>query len=161
VGPGDVYTRSKLAAETAVQSLGSGLVVQILRLFFPYGPTQQGRFIPNLIRRVARGEPINLANSAGQPLVTPLYIDDLVEYARCVLLVEKMFVANLAGNEVVSIRALAEAIGGLLNRAPIFDAKDGMPACNWVGNNELLSRLTGYSPHVPLQLGLERTVGAM
>lgn len=161
VAPPDAYTQSKLAAEMAAQSFKGDLVVQILRLFFPFGPTQRARLIPNLIERVTQDESISLTNSLGQPLVTPLYIDDLVEYVRRVLFVSDSFVANLAGDEVVSIRTLAEMIAKVLNRRALFEVKDGTPTCNWWGDNDLISCLTKYSPRVSLELGLERTIAAM
>ena len=161
VGPPDAYTQSKLAAEMASQSFKEDFDVQILRLFFPFGPTQRGRLIPNLIQRVSRNEPIHLTNEIGQPFVTPLYIDDLVEYVRRVLLVSESFVANLAGQEAASIRVIADLIAGVLNRAVRFEIKDGMPICNWWGDNNLISHLTDYSPRVSLELGLKQTIAEM
>ena len=161
VAPSDAYTQSKLAAEMAAQSFDGDLVVQILRLFFPFGPTQLGRLIPNLMEHVNQDEPISLANALGQPLVTPLYIDDLVEYVRRVLFVSDSFVANLAGDEVVSIRTLAEMIAKILSRRALFKVRDGTPTCNWWGDNKLISGLTAYAPRVSLELGLERTIAAM
>src|SRR5262249_4798445 len=73
VAPPDAYTRSKLAAERVAQRRAGKLVVQILRLFFPFGPTQQGRLVANLIENIAHDQPVRLTNRLGQPLVTPLY----------------------------------------------------------------------------------------
>lgn len=161
VAPPDAYTQSKLTAEIAAQSFKGDLVVQILRLFFPFGPTQRGRLIPNLIEQVAQDKPIRLANELGQPLVTPLYIDDLVEYLRRVLFVPDSFVANLAGAEVVSIRTLADMIAKVLDRPALFEVEDGTTICNWWGDNKLISRLTEYLPRVSLEVGLERTIAEM
>lgn len=158
VAPRDQYTQSKLAAEMAIWSLKSNLVVQILRLFFPFGPTQRGRLIPNLIERVLHDKPIRLANVVGKPFVTPLYIDDLSEYLRRILEVPESLVANLAGDEALSIRALSEMIGKMLKRTVFFEI-NGRTAGNWWGSNELISRLTEYSPRVSLELGLTRTIG--
>lgn len=158
VSPPDAYTESKLSAEVVVQSFDKAFAVQVLRLFFPFGPMQKGRLISNLIQRVAQGEPIQLMNTSGQPIVTPLYIDDLVEIMLRVLDLPDSFVANVAGDEAVSIRALAEMIGKMLSREVVFDIKDSGMAVNWFGSNELISRLTGYSPRVSLESGLERTV---
>jgi nucleoside-diphosphate-sugar epimerase len=161
VAPQDAYNQSKRDAEIATESLKDDLLVQILRLFFPFGPTQRGRLIANLIERVSNDEPIQLANSLGQPLVTPLYIDDLVEYVRRVLVVPDSFVANLSGDEAVTIRNLAEMIAKALNRSVRFDITEGMPTWNWIGDNKLISRLTGYSPCASLQFGLRRAVAEM
>jgi nucleoside-diphosphate-sugar epimerase len=158
VSPPDDYTQSKLEAEIAANSLKDDLVVQILRLFFPFGPTQRGRLIPNLIGHIFRNEPIPLTNDLGQPLVTPLYIDDLIEYVRRVLLIPDSFVANLAGDEVVSIRNLACMIARVLDRTPRFEVREGRPIYNLMGDNGIISQLTNFSPRVSLELGFERTV---
>jgi UDP-glucose 4-epimerase len=159
--PRDDYTQSKLDAEISAEKIKGDLALQILRLFFPFGPTQRGRLIPNLIERVAKDEPISLSNAVGEPLVTPLYIDDLIEYVRRVLIVPNSFIANLAGDEVVSILSLGNMIARALNRAARFEVSEGTPICNWVGNNDLISRLTGYSPRASLELGLKLTIAEM
>jgi len=161
VAPPDTYTQSKLDGEVAAQSLKGDLVVQILRLFFPFGPTQRDRLIPNLIERVLHDKPIRLSNVAGKPLVTPLYVDDLIEYVRRLLAVPQSLTANLAGDEAVSIRALAEMIGKMLKRNVSFEINEGEQACNWWGDNHLISRLTEYSPRVSLELGLIRTIASL
>lgn len=161
VAPPDAYSQSKLAAEMAAQTLKGDLAVQILRPFFPFGPTQRGRLIPNLIENVAQDRPIRLANTLGQPLITPLYIDDLVEYVRRVLLIPDSFVANLAGEEVVSIRTLTDLIARLLKRTACFEIKEETPLGNWWGDNKFVSRLTGYSPNASLEAGLERTIAEL
>lgn len=158
VDPQDAYTQSKLDAELVIGSLKRDLRVQILRPFFPFGPTQRGRLVPNLIERVTRNEPIQLTNTVGHPVVTPLYIDDLVEYVRRVLIVSDSFVANLSGDEAVTIRRLGEMVAIALNRAPRFDVSEGLATWNWIGDNKFISGLTGYSPRTSLQLGLRRAV---
>lgn len=158
--PQDAYAESKLAAEAALRRFDTMFSVQILRLFFPFGPTQRGRLIPNLVQDVAQGNPVSLRNAAGQPLVTPLYIADLVEYVRRILDLSGSFVANAAGSEAVSIRVLAETIGDILGRKAAFEIKDEGRVCNWWGSNDFISRLTGYSPRVTLKAGLERTIAS-
>ena len=161
VAPADEYARSKLAAELAVQTIKGELAVQVLRLFFPFGPTQRGRLIPNLIERIAQDKPIRLANDIGQPLVTPLYIDDLIEYVRRVLFLPDSFVANVAGAETASIRTLSNIIAGVLNRTALFEVSEEMEIYNWQSDNDLISRLTEYSCRVSVQAGIERTVAEM
>jgi nucleoside-diphosphate-sugar epimerase len=158
VFPCDAYTESKLAAEAVVRRFNSEFAVKVLRLFFPYGPAQQERLVPKLIQRITRGQPILLKNTSGQPLITPLYIDDLVEYARRALELSDGFMANVAGREVVSIRVLAEMIGNVLDRDVAFEINETGPRCNWWGDSELISRLTDFSPRVSLEIGLERTI---
>jgi len=159
VAPQDAYGDSKAAAETIVQSYAQAFAAQILRLFFPFGPGQKGRLIANFIEEIDAGRSVTLMNSSGQPLLTPVYIDDLVEYVRRVLNISAGFVANIGGNEVVSIRELAEMIGKALGRNPTFEITEtsGTP-CNWWGDSSYISQLTDYSPQVSLAQGLERTI---
>jgi nucleoside-diphosphate-sugar epimerase len=159
VSPQDAYATSKRAAESVLSSFDSEFAVQVLRLFFPFGPTQQGRLIPNLIEGIRQGRPVSLMNVSGQPVVTPIFIDDLVEYVRRVLDIPDGLLANVAGDEAVSIRGLADMIGKTLGRNVAFEVRESQTPCNWCGSNDLISRLTDYSPRVTLELGLERIIG--
>ena len=160
VFPTDAYTESKFAAEHIVNQFEGSIAAQVLRLFFPFGPTQEGRLIPVLIQRIASNVPVPLINAAGQPLVTPLYIDDLVEYIRRILGIPYSLTVNVAGDEAVSILAMATMIGKLLGKAVQFEiGESGATACNWRGSNSRIARLTKYRPQVTFAQGLERTIG--
>lgn len=162
VVPQDAYGKSKAAAEAIIRDHDGKFAAQILRLFFPYGPGQQGRLIAGLIQSINAGRPITLMNPAGQPLLTPLYIDDLAEYVTRILNLEIGFAANVGGGEVASIRDLGNKIGRLLGRDPEW--KINQPStvpCNWCSDSSYVSFLTSYRPRIPLGLGLERTVDRM
>jgi len=161
VVPSDAYTQSKLDAEISLNDFKGDLAVQVLRLFFPYGPTQRGRFIPNLIEQVAQHKTVRISNAIGEPLVTPLFIDDLLEYLGRFLGYEDTVTVNVSGSELVSMRMLAEAIGELLNRSVHFEVLENERVANWWGDNDRLSRLTDYRPKVSLECGLKRTIAEM
>jgi nucleoside-diphosphate-sugar epimerase len=156
-GPGDAYGRSKLAAEEIVRGFGGCLAVQVLRPFFPYGPTQRKRLIPSLIEKILNDRPVPLPSESG-PIVTPLYVDDLVEFVVRALPLDESFVANLAGDEEVSIRTIADRIGATMKREVRFEIDKTLPSVNWRGDNGLISRLADYTPSVPLRTGLHWTI---
>ena len=149
VEPKSEYAKSKWEGEQLV--LRSGLRAQILRLFFPYGPGQRAqRFIPRLIDRIRRGEPI----TAG-PRMNPIYIDDLVEFIRRILPIDEDFVLNLAGPQIVSIREIAEEIGRLVGVAPNI-ASTNESAESWIGDVAHAARITGYASRITMKEGLTR-----
>ena len=47
---------SKLASEIIAKPFSSIFTLNTLRLFFPYGPGQRDRLIPELVRRVRSGD---------------------------------------------------------------------------------------------------------
>jgi nucleoside-diphosphate-sugar epimerase len=127
----------------------------VLRPFAPYGPTQTGRVIPNLIRRVRNGEPVTL-NRGGSPRMTPLYVDDVVRAVTAALELEGDAVIHLAGDEPVSIRELAVSIGEVLGREPVFDECDTVVG-DLVSDNARMHELLGHRGLVPLADGLRAT----
>jgi nucleoside-diphosphate-sugar epimerase len=151
--PRGVYACTKAAGEFVVQSYQHYLRTLILRLYFPFGPGQRKeRLIPRLIHRVSHGEPIPLTGSGG-PVVSPLYVDDLTYWVRLLLDGDATGTFNLAGNEHVSIRQLAEKIGRFVNAEPRFDVREGDPA-HAAGDTTEVERATGYSPRWNLERSL-------
>ena len=152
----DLYGVSKEAAERLVQSYARWYEgTAVLRPFAPYGPTQTGRVIPNLIRRVRNGEPVTL-NRGGSPRMTPLYVDDVVRAVTAALEFEGDAVIHLAGDEPVSIRELAVSIGEVLGREPVFDERDTVVG-DLVSDNARMHELLGHRGLVPLADGLRAT----
>jgi nucleoside-diphosphate-sugar epimerase len=69
-------------------------------------------------------------------------------------------VLNVAGDEVVSIRDLAELIGAALGRDPVFvDAPNGAVG-DLIGRNDRMRELLGEHRLVTLEEGVRRTVEA-
>ncbi len=118
--PESHYARTKLAAELLAQSYSKLFNVCALRLFFPYGPQQTGRLVPNLFQRVQSGEPVMLDGEAGGMVFTPTHIDDVVAVLRTAALTGWQGAVNVATPEALSIRDVAEAIGRIIGREPVF-----------------------------------------
>jgi nucleoside-diphosphate-sugar epimerase len=152
----DLYAVTKRAAEQLVESYAAEYAsTSILRPFAPYGPNQQGRLIPGLIRRVRVGEPVTLTDG-GRPRITPMFVDDTVRAFAAALDLDGHHVVNVAGDEVVSIAELAIAIGEALGTAPVFEERSGA-AGDLIADNARMHELLGLGALVPLAEGIPAT----
>lgn len=126
----------------------------ILRLFFPFGAGQRGRFLAQLFARVAAGEPLRLAGPDGIRL-NPIHASDVARALVAALgMTTGPEVVNVAGDETTTIRALGEAIGRIVGRAPVFRPEDGAGTGDLVGDNRRLKSLLKVEPRVGLAEGL-------
>lgn len=152
----DLYAVTKEAAERLVDSYAASFrTAVVLRPFAPYGPAQTGRLIPGLIQRVRDEAPVTL-NEGGSPRMTPMYVDDAVRAFAAALELEGRHTLNLAGDEAVSIRELAELIGEALGREPRFEPS-GKPAGDLVADNSRMHEVLGLGRLVPLAEGIRAT----
>ena len=72
VAPVSFYSATKLAAEALLQGWRSRLGCCALRLFFPYGPGQTGRLVPQLVERIRAKTAVTLDGSGdGMVLARP------------------------------------------------------------------------------------------
>lgn len=155
----NLYAVTKIHAENLVRQYEPYLGTSVLRLFFPYGPTQTGRMIPALIGRVRDGVPVTL-NGGGRPAMNPIYVDDIARAMIASLDRPGHDVLNVAGDEVVDVRGLAEAIGRVVGRDPVFE--DGQPTAD----GDLVADVTRFREElrlgtlVGLAEGLAHTVAA-
>jgi UDP-glucose 4-epimerase len=152
----DLYAVTKEMAERLVEAYApSYRSTVILRPFAPYGPTQQGRVIPRLIDRVREGLPVTL-HAGGRPRMTPIFADDAVSAFSAALDLDGHEVVHVAGDEIVSIREVAELIGRVLDREPVFEAGGGLPG-DLIADNRRMHDLLGIGPLVPLADGIRAT----
>jgi UDP-glucose 4-epimerase len=154
----DFYAVTKRAGELLVGAYRKHLRTAVLRFFAPYGPGQTGRLIPGLIARVTAGAAVTL-REGGRPMMTPIYVDDAVEAIVRSLESGEHLLLNVAGDETVSIRELAERIGRAVGREPVFEEQEGTVAGDLIARNERLHELLGDRPLVTLDEGLSRIVG--
>jgi nucleoside-diphosphate-sugar epimerase len=154
----DLYAVTKIAGEKLVGCYRDFLDTAVLRLFAPYGPGQEGRMIPRLVARVANGEPITLS-AGGRPRMNPIYVDDAIRLLVEAVDREGHHVLNVAGDETVSIRELAELIGETLDREPVFE--EGSAASgDLVADTTRMHELFSLRPLTPLRDGLRRLAQA-
>lgn len=75
--------------------------------------------MPRLAANIGSGQPVMLQGDDGIS-INPIHVDDaVIAIERCLSLPESR-VLNIAGPEVVTLRAIAETIGDYLGRAPVF-----------------------------------------
>jgi nucleoside-diphosphate-sugar epimerase len=127
----------------------------VLRPFAPYGPTQRDRLIPALVRRVRDGLPVTL-NGGGRPRLTPIFVDDVVRALCAAVELDGHHVVNVAGDEVATIRELAELIGEAVGRRPVFE-EGGASSGDLIADNRRMHELLAPGPLVPLSEGLSAT----
>ncbi len=156
LAPSDLYAASKISAEAACAAFSDYFDVCVLRLFQPYGPGQRDRLIPHLADRLIRRQPIAL-NVRGRPMVSPVYISDVVRCIECAIDVSgHVETTNVAGDDVVSIKDLACMIAGLLHVVPRFE-ETGNTVGDLAGQNRRMHALLGISSLVRLPQGLALT----
>jgi nucleoside-diphosphate-sugar epimerase len=153
----DFYSATKLASERLVGAYAGELSSWCFRFVAPYGPGQRGRMIPRLIANVEAGRPITL-NDGGRPRMNPIFVDDVVDAVQAALSGTGSQVVNVAGDDVVSIKELAELIGRVVGRDPVFEEGNSPVAGDLVAVNRRLHDLLGRQKLVTLDAGLSRLV---
>jgi len=122
LGPAELghYFATKLSAEMIAGNYRQFMDVHVLRIFFMYGPGQRREmFLPALVQRINRGEPVRL-NGVNGIRLNPIHAQDA---ARAVIELTRNGgpkTLNIAGPQTVTIRELAEKIGQYLETAPSY-----------------------------------------
>jgi nucleoside-diphosphate-sugar epimerase len=156
--PRSFYAASKLAAEILLRPFSRFMSVVVLRLFMPYGTGQEASMLlPTIVGKVRAGEPITLHGEQGL-LANPVASGDVAEtFERCLAL-DGSRVLNVGGPEVLSLRAMSEAIGEVLGLAPRFEVRDER-APVIVGDTAALAAALGWRPGTPFRAGLREWLG--
>lgn len=164
VCPISPYAVAKLAAERYCFAFAHtyGLRTCSLRLFSIYGPRQTKQVVFDLIRKI-QANPAELA----------LYGDGTQErdFSHVRNVVDAFLLAaekaefqgetyNVAGDEIVSIRGLADILCAAMGASPrlVFSGKRPGDSQRWVADTSRL-RALGYRPRIGLREGLLDTIG--
>lgn len=153
VRPTSFYGMTKATSEMLVQSYERYLQPTILRLYRPYGPGQTGRLVPNLANAVLGGRTIGL-NEGCRPMMTPTYIDDVTRVIVSAIEQAVGGIYNVAGDDEVSVRDLAELLGHLIGQDPIFEST-GSAVGDACGDNSRMKRYIDSREPTGLQAGLQ------
>jgi nucleoside-diphosphate-sugar epimerase len=159
VAPRSFLGASKFASEIIAWPFSGLFTLNILRLFFPYGPGQCDRLIPELIRRIRCGEAVQVtANGEGMRLV-PTFVEDIADVFLASVESSWTGTVNVATPEALSIRKIAELIGQRLGVQPKLEIVertpiDVMPDLDRLASRFDLRRFTRFEE------GLRRTIGA-
>lgn len=158
--PDHLYTASKLAGEMYCTSYAElyDVPCTILRFGIPYGPrARPSAVIPIFVSKALKGDPLTIAGD-GRQTRRFVYVEDLAD--GVVAAVERGAenrVYNLAGDETVTIRELAEVVSDLVGDTEIVHT----PGRNGdfggaVISNERAARELGWCASTPLHEGVRR-----
>jgi dTDP-glucose 4,6-dehydratase len=164
VGPRSIYDEAKRAAEAFVMAYHNahGLDTRIARIFNTFGPRMRrsdGRAVPAFISQALAGEPLTVFGDGSQTR-SLCYIDDLVDGLERLLAADCHLPVNLGNPSELTVLELAETIRRLagadspveLRPLPLDDPRRRRPDITRA------ETLLGWSPRVPLEEGLARTV---
>jgi UDP-glucose 4-epimerase len=160
--PSHLYTSTKLAGELyckAYQEL-YGIDYTILRFGIPYGPrAREAAVIPAFVGKALRGEALTLAGDGSQSRRF-VYVEDLADGVALGLgEVATNRVYNLASNENVTIKRIAETIKNELGDVEIVHtpARPG-DFGGKVVSSERAARELGWTAATPFAEGVSRYV---
>ncbi|MEW5942675.1 MAG: NAD(P)-dependent oxidoreductase [Pseudomonadota bacterium] len=160
------YVLSKLHGEEALSLFRQDMEVIIVRPFGIYGPAQKGRLVPNIIESVMAGKPIGLQPRPDDPddgeglRISLCYIDDATDVLLRLVRNGGPAYLNLAGSEALSIRSIANRIGTLTSRQPVFQQSSTPRDTDLVADIHLLQDAV-HPLFTRFEDGLARTWAAM
>ena len=153
INPINFYLTTKYCSELLLGNYKSYFQTVVFRFFFVYGPGQQGMLIPRLIQNIRQGEPIIVYGRSGIRL-NPIHVSDAVRVFQPSLESPVTGVFNIAGDEVVSIKQLAEMIAERVGEAPRFVYEKSAVPGDIIGDNARMKTVLGVIPQVSLRAGI-------
>jgi UDP-glucose 4-epimerase len=160
--PSHLYTSTKLAGELyckAYQEL-YGIDYTILRFGIPYGPrAREAAVVPAFVNKALAGEPLTLAGDGSQSRKF-VYVEDLAEGVASGLddvAVNRVY--NLASDETVTIKQIAETIKELMGDVEIVHtpARPGDFGGKIVSSDRAAREL-GWTAATPFAEGVRRYI---
>jgi dTDP-glucose 4,6-dehydratase len=164
IGPRSVYDESKRFAEalTMAYHRTRGLDIRIARIFNTYGPRmrfEDGRVVSNFIRQALDGVPLTVYGD-GRQTRSFCYVDDLIEGLVRLFRCDRSEPVNLGNEGEFTMLELAELVRRILASGapvvreplPLDDPKQRRPDLT------VARSVLGWSPSVPLEEGLRRTI---
>ncbi len=155
IAPVDFYGLSKYQSELLISHYARYFSTATMRLFYPYGPGQSRGIVPTLAGRIRDHEPVTVFNN-DNPRINPVYVSDVVEAIAGSLTLRGNHTCNVAGDEVVSVRQLAELIGKRLGTEPSFRHVRDDAVGDMIGENGAMKKLLSIRPRVTIEQGLAR-----
>ncbi len=166
IGPRSVYDEAKRFAEAITMAYYRyhNVDTKIARIFNTYGPRMRlddGRVVPNFISQALRGDPLTVYGDGSQTRAF-CYVDDLVEGIYRLLLSSEHGPVNLGNPEELSIREFAKRIAGMFDPPGtiqyLADRRGSGDPQRRQPDITRAQTLLDWSPKIPLEEGLQRTV---
>ena len=170
LSPQSPYSATKIAADGLAESFhrSFGLPVVIARPFNAYGPRQSARaVIPTIISQLLNGAEVRLGSL--HPRRDFNYVEDIargmIALAECDKAVG--MTVNIGSGREISMQELAEGLINIVRPGARIMTETGRerPAKSEVErllcDNSLIKKLTGWSPSIELEEGLQKTIGWM
>jgi nucleoside-diphosphate-sugar epimerase len=130
------------------------------RLFFSYGPFEQQRLVPSIIRALLKGEPARL--TAGTQVRDFLDVRDIGRCLALLLASEVEGAVNVASGAGVSVARIAELLGDMIGRPDLVQlGAVSLPREEPASIVADISRLmveVGAKPEISLEQGLSDAV---
>lgn len=153
------YFASKLASEMFSSTYRQVFDVTVMRFFFMYGPRQRhDMFLPRIVNRVINGDAISISSTGGIR-VNPILVDDVARVLESLLGQNMPPTMNIGGPDVVSIRQIAEQVGHLVSREPVWEA--GNTSTDIIADITTMRGFLGDVQLTPLNKGLEYLIQNM
>ena len=161
--PRTLYAASKLALATVLAELNrsGSLQTSWLRLFYLYGPREHPRrLVPSIVAALLRGMAAPLTH--GTQVRDFLHVDDAAEAFWAVCDAGVTGAVNVASGQPVTVRELADQIGGLIGRPDLLRVgaltpSPGDPA-SVCANISKLRETTRWRQRYDLTSGLRQTI---
>ncbi|MBI1870168.1 MAG: SDR family oxidoreductase [Chlamydiae bacterium] len=164
VGPRGVYDEAKRFAEAMSMAYHHyhGLDVKIVRIFNTFGPRmrlQDGRVVPNFISQALQNQPMTVYGD-GQQTRSFCYVSDLVRGIYALALSKLNEPVNIGNPNEMTVLEFAHLIKKLVgSQAPIvFEPLPKDDPHVRQPNIEKAKHHLGWSPEVPLEEGLQKTI---
>ena len=155
---GGPYAVSKRMGEEVLGFFRGEFEPVILRLFALYGPEQEGRMVPDIVGRVAKGESVTLQPMRNEGTTTEglrvslLHRDDAVRVLEAALSELPPGVFNVGDPKATSIAQIARTAGAILGISPKFEIS-GVRDGDLVADTSVLQKCLAL-PMIPLEQGI-------
>jgi UDP-glucuronate decarboxylase len=166
IGPRACYDEGKRAAETLCVEYHrqQGLDLRIVRIFNTYGPRMaigDGRVVSNFIVQALRGEDLTVFGDGSQTRAF-CYVDDLIEgFMRMMRQEGEVGPVNLGNPGEFTVLELAQkvlALTGSKSRLVFKELPGDDPKQRKPDIHKAERVLNSWSPQIPLEEGLQRTI---
>lgn len=148
----DYYLSTKICSEMLVKNYAHLFNTSIMRLFYVYGIRQRkSMLVPRLIENVRNNREISIDKNGGIE-INPIYVSDAATALCKCIGIDGCQTFNISGDEVISMRSLANMIGEILGIEPVFRI-DRVQQSMVADNTKMKSALT--TPSVSLKEGLK------